>query len=292
MIYEDSGLTFGDDTLYGGAGADKLYGGAGHDYLQGEEGEDVLYGGAGEDTLWGGDGDDHIHTGTGWDTVFGGDGCDYIYSRDGGDVIWGGDCDPNADDATHDDQRFWVIGTGTDPENYTVIMDFWHESAMPHNRLCMAPDVQQGIPGSGDCSIRAATEVCLTAVDIMSGRDPARTVEAGSAALGETCEGFDEATSMPFPACGEGLFCEFSGVVTAPGAGKVCVEEPVKRTRHSGCKNDGGPLWVTVELVDVPTGITNARGGGDAPRTVWGRIFQKKSSHQVNRRARRSSRYA
>jgi len=242
MIYVDAGLTSGDDTLYGGAGADKVYGGAGHDYLRGEEGEDDLYGGAGEDTLWGGDGDDHLHTGSGWDTVFGGDGCDYIYSRDGGDVLWGGDCDPNADDATHDDQLFWVIGTGADPENYTVIMDFWHESAMPHNRLCMAPDVRQGIPGSGDCSIAAATDVCLTAVDIMSGRDP---------------------------------------VGDAPA-----------RTRHSGCKNDGGPLWVTVELVDAPTGVTNASGGGDAPRTVWGRIFQKKSSHQVNRRARWSSRYA
>ena len=242
MIFVDAGVLSGDDTLHGGEGVDKIYGGAGQDYLYGDEGEDTLYGGGGEDTLWGGEADDHIHTGTGWDTVFGGEGCDYIYSRDGGDVIWGGDCDPSDPDASHTDQLFWVMGTGADPSNYTVIMDFWHETAMPHNQLCLAPDPQQGIPGSGNCTIELATDVCLTAVDLMSGRDP--------------------------------------------------VGDSPQRTRNSGCKNDGGPLWVTVELADEETDITNAAGGGDAPRTVWGRIYQKASSHRVSSRASRARRYS
>lgn len=45
------------------------------------------------------------------------------------------------------------------------------------------------------------------------------------------------------------------------------------RTRGAGCKNDSGPLWVTVQLVDEENGIGGANGGGDVPRTVWARIF-------------------
>lgn len=39
-----------------------------------------------------------------------------------------------------------------------------------------------------------------------------------------------------------------------------------------GCKNDGGPLWVTVQLVDDP----DIGGGAGSNLTVWARIFQKK----------------
>ena len=136
-------------------------------------------------------------------------------------------------------------------------MDFWHETAMPYNALCMFPDLRQGVPGSGTCNINphiavtgddsspADYESCLTGIDIMSGRAP------------------------------------------------IADDADPKRTRGSGCKNDGGPLWVTVELVESPEGIVNASGGGDAPRTVWGRIFQKKQA-KTSRRSRRSrySRYA
>ena len=256
----DYGIMSGDDTLHGGDGEDKIWAGAGDDFVYGDDDEDYLYGAGGEDTLWGGEGSDYIWTGTGWDTVFGGPGCDSIYSQDGGDVIWGGDCEPE-DEIDADDHTFYqwfnISGTGTDPENYTVIMDFWHEQAMSQNRLCLYADASQGIPGSGNCSINPnfgdgdvsddnLFESCLTAVDILSGRAP-------------EADDFD-----------------------------------VKRTRGGGCKNDGGPLWISVELAASPENITNSIGGGDVPRTVWGRIFQKKQEKSRRRRRNRSrrSRYA
>ena len=63
------------------------------------------------------------------------------------------------------------------------------------------------------------------------------------------------------------------------------------RTRGGGCKNDGGPLWVTVELVDSEDDVTTPSGGGDRFRTIWGKIFQKKQDKSSRRRSRRS-RYA
>jgi len=115
----NTGLMVGHDTLYGGDGVDHVYGGHGDDYIFGGIGDDYLYGHSGEDSIWGEDGDDIIYTGSGWDTVFGGEGCDTIYSEDGGDVIWLGGCEAPGM------QTLTVTGTGTDPENYTVIMDFW-----------------------------------------------------------------------------------------------------------------------------------------------------------------------
>jgi hypothetical protein len=263
MRYKEYGTESGDDTIYGGMGKDIIHAGAGHDYLYGDEGVDTLYGSHGEDTIFGGDGGDLLYTGTGWDTVFGGPGCDYIYSQDGGDVIWSGDCDPAQDlkeqaagDTAHVNQVMFVRGTG-EADNYTVIMDFWHESAMPHNILCLYPSVRQAIPGAGACTgdndnfalpfskgDLSSNPSCLTAVDIMSGRAPEATDDA------------------PF------------------------------RTRNSGCKNDGGPLWISVELVDSADDITNSAGGGDMPRTVWGKIYQKKQAKNASRRSRRGSRYA
>ena len=241
--YFEAGLMSGDDTLHGGKGDDFISGGAGDDYLYGEEDGDVLVGGGGEDTLWGGDGEDYLFTGTGWDTVFGGDGCDKIYSQDGGDVIWGGDCDPSAEGATQEHQWFLINGTGTDPENYTIIMDFWNETAMPHNVLCMFPDLRQGFPASGTCNINQnfsndpessenpdTYESCLTAVDLMSARAPIS-------------------------------------------------DRNKKRVRGGGCKNDGGPLWVTVDLVENPEGKsftvqefydqTPSSSSSDSDREFW-----------------------
>ena len=66
----------------------------------------------------------------------------------------------------------------------------------------------------------------------------------------------------------------------------------VARTRGAGCKNDGGPLWITVELQDDQDGISGADGGGTVPMTVYGRIFQKKQSKRGRRRRQRDKRYA
>jgi hypothetical protein len=134
-------------------------------------------------------------------------------------------------------------------------MDFWDESAMPWNILCLYPDARQGIPSSGECTenmnwllpydfdpTSAAAVSCLTATDILSARAPV--------ASGEN-----------------------------------------NRVRGNGCKNDGGPLWISVELVDSADDLTNAAGGGDAPRTLFGKIFQKKQAKASRRRSRRS-RYA
>jgi len=218
-----------------------MHGGSGHDYIHGEDGSDKLYGGPGEDTIWGGDLNDLISTGTGWDTVFGGNGCDIIISEDGRDVLWGGDCDPTDDYGLStpqpEGQIFFIIGTGTVEENYTVIMDFWHETAMPHNYICMNADASQGVPASGACNIvdhqvaldGNVPDDCVSAVDLMSGRDPQDT------------------------------------------------QEP-QRTRRTGCKNDGGPLWISIDFADEVSNITNSSGGGDVPRSVFGRVFQKKSS--------------
>ena len=95
--------------------------------MHGDEDVDFLYGGAGEDIIYGGDGIDFIDSGYGWDTIFGGDGCDIIGTIDGGDVVWLGDCDGSGN------QKVIINGTGEDPENFTVIMDFWLESANPWN---------------------------------------------------------------------------------------------------------------------------------------------------------------
>ena len=64
------------------------------------------------------------------------------------------------------------------------------------------------------------------------------------------------------------------------------------RTRGGGCKNDGGPLWITVELVEEEDGVVGPSGGFVVPRTIYGRIFQKASKKTSSRRSRKSSRYA
>lgn len=48
------------------------------------------------------------------------------------------------------------------------------------------------------------------------------------AGIGETCEGFNEMTGAPFPACQEGLVCQDAGMVSIPGAGNHCVEQVVR----------------------------------------------------------------
>ena len=41
--------------------------------------------------------------------------------------------------------------------------------------------------------------------------------------------------------------------------------------RGSGCKHDGGPLWVSVPIVDDP--VVAAAGTGTYPQSLWARFF-------------------
>ena len=43
--------------------------------------------------------------------------------------------------------------------------------------------------------------------------------------------------------------------------------------RGSGCKHDGGPLWVSIPLVDDP--VVAAAGTGTYPQHIWARFFQR-----------------
>lgn len=156
---QGTGLHYGKDKLYGGDGIDKIYGGALQDKIHGGEGADMLYGDAGDDTIWGDEGEDIIVAGTGWDTVFGGAGCDLIYTYDGGDVVWLGACEEETA------QKVYIYGTGTDPENYTVIMDFWLEGARPYNSLCVGADPQQAAPTAAPCAAPVADR-CLSAAHL------------------------------------------------------------------------------------------------------------------------------
>ena len=251
---------FGDDTIYGFRGDDLVYAGAGDDLIDGGEGDDDIFGEEGEDTIYGGAGNDYIVAGQGWDTVFGGDGCDYIYSQDGGDVIWGGPCVPRSADYDHavaengDDENdyslqvFKIEGTGPDPDNFTVIMDFWRDDAVFYNRLCLYADARQDMPGAGACgpvdNTPGSVADCLTATDVQAGRAP---------------------------------------------------DAAVARTRGAGCKNDSGPLWISIQLQDNEEGISGPTGGGDLPRSVVAKLFQKKgagAAKKTARRARRASRFA
>ena len=222
---DENGLLFGDDKIFGGEGVDMIYGGLGNDMIYGDEGADMIYGGAGEDTLYGGAGDDTINADRGWDTIFGGEGCDVITSHDGGDVVWMGECDGSSD------QKVIINGTGDNPENFTVVMDFWLEASKPWNQLCLDIDDQQSNPTAGICdagnSLVEAVPLCISAAQLS---DPDLAVDS----ITDLTEG---------------------------------------HIRGSGCKVDGGPLWVSIPLVDDP--VVAAAGTGTYPQTVWARIFQR-----------------
>ena len=44
--------------------------------------------------------------------------------------------------------------------------------------------------------------------------------------------------------------------------------------RGAGCKHDGGPLWISIPLLDDPV-VANQGGGNPYSMTVWARFFQK-----------------
>ena len=49
--------------------------------------------------------------------------------------------------------------------------------------------------------------------------------------------------------------------------------------RGSGCKHDGGPLWVSIALVDDP--VVAAAGTGTYPQHIWARFFQRATAKPV-----------
>ena len=143
---DDDLALFGDDKMYGGAGIDTMFGSFGDDFMKGGTEDDIMWGGAGEDTIYGEAGADDINAGYGWDTIFGGDGCDTIEVIDGGDVVWLGDCDGSAT------QTLNIEGTGDDPENFVVVMDFWLDSAKPFNSICLHVSDNQENPSAARCA--------------------------------------------------------------------------------------------------------------------------------------------
>ena len=215
---------FGDDIIFAGEGDDFAYGGQGDDKIYGGDGADTLYGNAGEDIIYGDAGADTIDSGYGWDTIFGGDGCDTITARDGGDVVWLGDCE---DGTAVGDQKVTIYGTGDNPENFTVVMDFWLESAKPWNQICIGPDAMQANPTAGACTNgEDNTGYCISAAELADPDLLADNIAGGEGSL-----------------------------------------------RGAGCKHDGGPLWVSIPLVDDP--VVAAAGTGTYPQHMWARFFQR-----------------
>lgn len=114
---------------------------------------------------------------------------------DGGDVVWLGDCDAPGT------QQLFIYGTGEDPENYTVIMDFWNEASVLTNQVCLHVDNQQAAPTAQTCAAGDNNDgICMTPANIL---DP----NTNAALMGN------------------------------PG-----------EYRGGTCKNDGGPLWITITL--------------------------------------------
>ena len=203
---------FGDDKLFGGAGNDTIVGGHGDDSIHGGYGDDTLRGDNGEDTIYGDEGNDMIDGGTGWDTIFGGDGCDTITTRDGGDVVWLGECDGSTD------QKLNIRGTGDNPENFVVVMDFWLESAKPFNEICLFVSDHQDNPSAARCNTTGR-----------DGNSNARQINDGICV---------DATEIADP---EQLYNENDNRALESG-----------EWRGSGCKHDGGPLWISIPIVDDP----------------------------------------
>jgi hypothetical protein len=186
VLYGDDadGDMYGKDKIWGGAGEDMIKGGQLDDEIHGGEGDDTLYGDAGEDYIWGDAGADTIDGGSGWDTIFGGDGCDTINTEDGGDVIWLGGCSKEEESM----QTLNVQGTGIDPENYTVVMDFWLAEAKRYNQVCLDEDINQdgqlyyACDSTDDPEAKDLTPACVTALDLMDPRRldmPGRVAGAG-----------------------------------------------------------------------------------------------------------------
>lgn len=80
-------VTYGNVTIYGGAGSDVLWGNDGDDIIYGEADNDNIIGGSGGDVLDAGAGDDAIKVYTGNDIITGGLGSDILNGADGEDIF-------------------------------------------------------------------------------------------------------------------------------------------------------------------------------------------------------------
>ena len=171
--------------LWGGAGEDFLYGGIGDDTIYGGEDDDLIDGEAGDDLIYGNEGHDTIYGGTGWDTIYGNEGCDMIITDDGGDVIWLGDCDGTLD------QTVTINGTGDDPENYTVIMDFWNASAVESNFICAGTPQGNFNPSAPMCDASGIVDnqdYCLGADELEDPDVVAISIDGGiDSVMGNGC---------------------------------------------------------------------------------------------------------
>lgn len=77
----DKDITYGNVTIFGGAGDDILWANIGNDLITGGGGNDIIDGGPGNDSLFGGDDND---------LIFGGEGNDTINGDAGNDILYGG----------------------------------------------------------------------------------------------------------------------------------------------------------------------------------------------------------
>ena len=128
------------EYIYGGGGDDIVFGHGDTDYIFGDAGDDILYGGDGPDDIYGGPGRDIMFGGSGYDDLFSGykgslgPAINPDRAGGGGDVMWLGE------NETDQEQRAFIYGTGDNPENFTVVMDFWLESAVHTNQICLGVD--------------------------------------------------------------------------------------------------------------------------------------------------------
>ena len=105
---------------------------------------------------------------------------------DGGDVVWLGDCEWEYDDEvplvqTHPTQDLFIYGTGRDPENFVVVMDFWLDGAKPWNRICPRPSKHQALNAAAECADPPeGEELCLRAADLFSPGTAANTLDGDS----------------------------------------------------------------------------------------------------------------
>ncbi len=77
-----SGVTNGDDLIYGFGGNDSIYGLGGNDTIKGLGGNDTLKGRAGNDKLLGEAGNDTLMGSAGKDVLTGGAGADLLLAKD------------------------------------------------------------------------------------------------------------------------------------------------------------------------------------------------------------------
>ncbi|MBT5263463.1 MAG: trypsin-like serine protease [Rhodospirillaceae bacterium] len=79
----------GTETIYGGSGNDLILGQYGNESIFGDAGADEIYGGQNSDTVSGGAGNDSVYGNRDADTVLGGDGDDLVFGGTGDDFLYG-----------------------------------------------------------------------------------------------------------------------------------------------------------------------------------------------------------